>query len=71
MCLFPGMQGDGSIAEPDKSRRSGSHGLGPKSATTTPLWDFASQGTPGRSGGCQAGIGGLTQILPGTRKTLT
>ena len=44
MCLFLGMQGDGIIAEADKSRWNRPHGLGPKTATITPLWDFASQG---------------------------
>lgn len=43
--LFPGMQGNGSIAEADESWRSRPPGLAPKSATTPPLWDFASQGT--------------------------
>lgn len=34
--LFPGMQGNGSIAEADESWRSRPPGLAPKSATTPP-----------------------------------
>lgn len=45
VCLFPGVRGNSSIAEADKSQWHGPHGLEPKSATPAPpLRDSAARG---------------------------
>lgn len=80
MCLFLGVQGNGSFTGANGSWPSRPHGLGPKSATSTPWWDVAPQGTPAElwksfvepqpalcSGGLRDGDG-LLQILLGTGK---